>query len=111
MHIDTRTTKSFWYGQKQAPRTTFGGYVAPVVNKQEEETEEMTQEKFNQMMDNWIAEQASKDPATWSAEARAWAEGAGLVAGNEKGQKMYKKPLTREELVTVLYRALHRYFV
>lgn len=25
VHIDTRTYKSFWYGQKQAPRTTFGG--------------------------------------------------------------------------------------
>lgn len=24
-HIDTRTTKSFWYGQKEEPRTTFGG--------------------------------------------------------------------------------------
>lgn len=25
VHIDTRTTKSFWYGQKQASRNTFGG--------------------------------------------------------------------------------------
>ena len=24
-HIDTRTTKTFWYGQKEQPRTTFGG--------------------------------------------------------------------------------------
>lgn len=28
VHIDTRTTKSYWYGQKQEKRTTFGG--APV---------------------------------------------------------------------------------
>lgn len=25
VHIDTRTTKSFWYGQAQSPRVTFGG--------------------------------------------------------------------------------------
>lgn len=25
VHVDTRTTKSFWYGQAQASRTTFGG--------------------------------------------------------------------------------------
>lgn len=25
VHIDTRTTKAFWYGQKQAYRSTFGG--------------------------------------------------------------------------------------
>lgn len=27
VHIDTRTTKSFWYGQKQASRSTFGGAI------------------------------------------------------------------------------------
>lgn len=26
VHIDTRDYRSFWYGQKQAPRTTFGTY-------------------------------------------------------------------------------------
>ena len=76
-----------------------------------EEEEEMTQEKFNAMMDTWIAEQAQKDASDWSAEARAWAEGAGLIAGDETGRKMYKKHLTREEFITVLYRALHRYFM
>lgn len=30
VHIDTRTTKSFWYGQAQAYRSTFGG--KPVTN-------------------------------------------------------------------------------
>ena len=28
VHIDTRTTKSFWYGQSQAYRSTFGGAAA-----------------------------------------------------------------------------------
>lgn len=28
VHIDTRTNKSFWYGQAQAKRTTFGGTTA-----------------------------------------------------------------------------------
>ena len=28
VHIDTRTTKSFWYGQSQQYRSTFGGGVA-----------------------------------------------------------------------------------
>ena len=28
VHIDTRTYKSFWYGQAQSPRTTFGGSSA-----------------------------------------------------------------------------------
>ena len=30
VHIDTRTSKYFWYGHEQSPRTTFGG--TPVTN-------------------------------------------------------------------------------
>ena len=73
-----------------------------------EEEEELTQEQFNNMMNNWIAEQAKKDASSWSADARQWAEKNGLVSGDTNGQKMYKKVLTREELIAVLYRALHR---
>ena len=73
--------------------------------------EEMTQEKFNEMMNTWIAEQAKLDPSDWSAEAREWAEKAGLIAGDTDGKKMYKKSLTREELIMVLYRALHRHII
>ena len=81
--------------------------VAP--NKPEiEEEEEMTQEQFNTMMNNWIAEQAKKAPGDWSADAREWGERNGLISGDTNGNKMYKKMLTREELVAVLYRALHR---
>lgn len=77
-------------------------------NTEIEEEEEVTQEQFNIMMNTWIAEQAKKEPGDWSAEQRAWAEKNGLIAGDTNGNKMYKKMLTREEFITVLYRALHR---
>ena len=83
--------------------------VAPSIIKPEvEEEEEMTQEQFNTMMNNWIAEQAKKAPGDWSADAREWGERNGLISGDTNGNKMYKKMLTREEFIAVLYRALHR---
>ena len=85
--------------------------VVPIVPPKKEEEEEVTQEKFNEMMNNWIAEQAKKDASSWSAEARDWAEKAGLISGDTDGKKMYKKFLTREELAAVLYRALHRHII
>lgn len=73
----------------------------------EKEDEDMTQERFNEMMDNWLKEQSAKDTnASWSAAAREWAEKNGYVQGDENGHKMYKKFLTREEFVTVLHRIL-----
>ena len=73
--------------------------------------QELTQEQFNQMMDVWIAEQAKKQPGDWSKEAREWGERNGLIKGNSNGEGMYKKPMTREEFIVVLYRALHRLFI
>lgn len=35
VHVDTRTTKSFWYGQAQAKRTTFGGAVTSTYTHKE----------------------------------------------------------------------------
>ena len=63
------------------------------------------------MMDVWIAEQAKKQPGDWSKEARDWGERNGLIKGNSNGDGMYKKLMTREEFIVVLYRALHRLFI
>lgn len=71
----------------------------------------MTQEQFNEMMNVWLAEQAKLEPGSWSAAAREWAERNGLINGNSNGDKLYKKLMTREEFVVVLYRALHRIFI
>lgn len=69
-----------------------------------EEDVEMTQEQFNKMMNTWLIEQAKLEPGPWSAEARAWCEKNGIINGNSAGQKMYKKPLTREEMAAIVYR-------
>ena len=70
----------------------------------EEEDEDMTQEKFNEMMNNWLAEQAKLDPSSWSKNDRTWAEKNGIIKGDDQGRKMYKKFVTREEMVTMLHR-------
>ena len=84
--------------------------IAPTKPEIEEE-EEVTQEQFNNMMNVWITEQSKKAPGDWSADAREWGERNGLINGDTAGNKMYKKVLTREEFIAVLYRALHRNIV
>lgn len=78
------------------------GIQTPVV----EEEDIVTQEQFNTMMNTWIVDSASKAADNWSADSRAWAENLGLIAGDQNGNKMYKKFITREEFITVLHRAL-----
>ena len=43
-------------------------------------------------------------PAGWSAEARAWAEKNGLIAGDEAGNKQYRSFLTREQMAVLMQR-------
>ena len=82
------------------------GWVSLIYLEKIEEDNEMTQEKFNEFMDNWLAEQANKAPSDWSLSARMWAEQNGFILGNAEGNKMYKKPMTREELVQILFRVM-----
>ena len=83
--------------------------------KEEVKTEEIkeiitdfNQEKFNEMMNNWIAATAIKEPSDWSKEARDWAEEKKIILGDENGNKKYKNYLTREEMVVILERVLNR---
>lgn len=66
----------------------------------------MTQERFNELMTNYLTELAEKDPSAWSADARTWAESNGYIKGDGKGHTMYKKFMTREEMIQVLYRIM-----
>lgn len=68
------------------------------------EEEEMTQQEFNERMEAYLKALAQRAPADWSAEARAWAEEAGLIAGDETGNKQYRGFLTREQFAVLLHR-------
>jgi hypothetical protein len=42
----------------------------------------MTQEKFNEMMNEYIKQISQNPPSDWSIEARVWAESNGLIKGD-----------------------------
>lgn len=70
----------------------------------EEMEDRMTQEKFNEMMEVYLAQLAQREPSGWSAEARAWAEAEGVIQGDSKGNMQYESFCTREQLAEILYR-------
>ena len=68
-----------------------------------EEEEEMTQEQFNVMMNNYLAE-LSKTPATWGQQYLDWAVQNGIFVGDENGNLMPNKFLTRLEAAALMER-------
>ena len=66
--------------------------------------EPMTQERFNQMMNNWLAGRASLLPSSSSTEARSWAEEDGIISGFADGSMQYKSFCTREQMAIMLHR-------
>lgn len=71
--------------------------------KDESGEDDMTQERFDTLMDNYLARRAQLGPSQWSADARAWAEGRGIVSGAGDGSYRYRAFATREEAVQMLY--------
>lgn len=70
------------------------------------EEETMTQREFDAMMEDWLRRRAEQPPKAYSAEARAWAEGTGIILGDSQGRGQYQSFCTREQLVTVLHRMI-----
>lgn len=70
----------------------------------ENEENDMIQEQFDKMMENYLTRLGEEEPSSWSAEERAWAEAEGIIKGDEYGDKKYKSFCTREQMVTFLYR-------
>lgn len=100
-----------WFAPKECPGDyLFGRHarIAATVNARlnkttVEEEEEMTQEQFNQMMNNYLSELA-KQPATWEQDACNWARQIGLMVGDATGNQMPKKFCTRGEMAVMLKR-------
>lgn len=71
-----------------------------------EEDEDMSIEKFTELMHEYRATLQDNDSNEYSKEAREWATEAGLIQGNSTGEfnGMWEDFMTREQFVTVLYR-------
>lgn len=74
--------------------------IKPAENK---EVEVVTQAEFNAMMNNWISQQAAKEPHEWSTEARKWAEENNIITGTGAGFS-YLAGCDREMTITFIYR-------
>lgn len=72
----------------------------------EEDDEMLSYEQFKAYMKRYEEERAAEPPGTWSREAREWAEQTGVIRGDERGNKRWKSPLTREEYAVTEYRRM-----
>lgn len=89
---------------KQYPITyiKIGGYGRPKYELIEEEDEDMTDERFNELMNNWLAKKAAEE-ATWGTENLEWGLKYDIMHGNA-GHMMPNKFCTRLEVITMLKR-------
>lgn len=85
-----------------------GGYGRPNYSLVEED-EEMDVERFKELFAEMRKSLQDNDAGQWSEEARQWAVATGLIEGdgsviNDEANYMWGDILTREQLITVLYR-------
>lgn len=111
VHVDTRGYRALWRDYGTNAKGTFGignnyqqyEYIAPAPV----EEDIVTQAEFNKMYDTMMAAKAKEQPSKWADldKAISWAKQEGILKGDESGNLMMQKPLTRQEMVLMLYRA------
>lgn len=105
-------------GSNNAKWLTFRNSIsaeAPVPKKEEPEmtiaeikAELLKDKKFVEKVGEiYMQEKADESPAKWDGlpTAISWAKQEGILKGDESGNLMMQKPLTRQEMVLMLYRA------
>lgn len=102
VHVDTRTSKSFWYGQKQAKRTTFGGTTAASGST----TTTFSTTDLYRVRKSWTDAKSQVGAYSVLANAKAACDkaGNGYYVFNSKGESIY--PEAEVELVLPTVKAL-----
>lgn len=119
VHVDMRSSGSYrgdeYYGYGNNVNGDFYRYfgmtkaMVETLKDKEQEEEKVTQQQFDKMMNNWIAQQAAKEPEEWSKEDREWAEENGIIKGTGAGYS-YRSYCTREQMVASLHRLYETVF-
>ena len=91
-----------WWPKHGVSMEQFRQDVARAMEGGDEE-DTMTQERFDQLMDNYLTRLGQLPPSGWSAPARAWAEEQGITTGDGDGAFRYRAFPTRDETVQMLY--------
>ena len=113
VHVDMRSSGLYRGDERKGYSGNVGGDFYRYFNipkseiealkDKEQEEEKVTQQQFDDMMNNWIARQAAKEPEEWSKDDREWAESNGIIKGTGAGFS-YRAYCTREQMVAFLHR-------
>lgn len=110
VHIDTRTTKSFWYGQAQAYRSTFGGTAIKEEEKKIDTSKVVTTNADPKVVWNFLKSQGLNDFGIAGLMGNLYAE-SGLKPINL--QNTYEKKLgyTDAEYTAAVDQGIYTNFV
>ena len=108
-----------WFANKSCPGNWMYARMSDLAEKvtaqlsasDNEEDNDMDINKFKKLWHEMRKELQDNDAHEWSLEAREWAVSSGLVQGGstEDFNGMWEDMMTREQLVTVLYRFAEKF--
>lgn len=93
---------------EEAQWTNFKKRIENKLCENKKENDIMKDEEFKKLFDELRKELQDNDSSAWSKDAREWAVNYGLVKGDGSGNYMWEDFITREQLVTILYRMFNR---
>lgn len=104
-HFDVtgKLCPAYWAGQENEARWRTEFWDRLCEDTEKKEATNMDKETFKALWGELRKELQSSDGSEWSKDAREWAVSSGLIVGGTDGY-MWQDMMTREQLVTVLYR-------
>lgn len=97
-----------WFPMYGIDMNTIRNDVQAILDGKNQEEEEVTQEEFNSMMNTYLAQLAKESTSDWAKDAVKYCQDNGILVGDESGNMMSRKFVTREELAAITQRLLEK---
>ena len=97
-----------WFPMYGIDMNTIRNDVQAILDGKEQEEEEMTQEEFNGFMNNYLTSLAKESTSDWAKEAVEYCKDNGILVGDEQGNMMSQKFVSRQELAAIVQRLLEK---
>lgn len=104
-HVDP---DGHWWCKYGVTMNDFRNDIYNLIQNRNKEEDDLDQNTFNQMANTWLSSLTTKPTSDWAKDAVQYCIDNGILVGDDNGNFMAQKPMTRQELAAVLQRLLEK---
>lgn len=104
-HVDP---DGHWWCKYGVTMNDFRNDIYNLIQNRNKEEDDLDQNTFNQMANTWLSSLTTKPTSDWAKDAVQYCIDNGILVGDDNGNMMSQKFVSRQELAAIVQRLLEK---